>query len=288
MNSADFVKRFIDELGDVKDWYHNGVVNELPFACGLCVCGHQIKFEYYIVNRKTNEKRTLGSECIEHFKDYNIELYESLISSKKSFKEKKKAEKLAPIVEEYESLKKEYSDLKKAVDEYKIQKGRIERDLFMFSITNDRSSGYKTIKGKKNHIESLVEQGRHAVKENNLDVKKYLIDANKRSEIFKRIETEREKNPDFTRIINQEVSSLNPSLEEYYSFFEKYDNEVIEKKDYYRIEIHGKSYPIKDSLKQQGFHWNGECWALYTYDETFKPVIEENAKVKVVRIKMDY
>ena len=74
----------------------------------------------------------------------------------------------------------------------------------------------------------------------------------------------------------------------YYSFFEKYDNEVIEKKDCYRIEIHGKSYPIKDSLKQQGFHWNGECWALYTYDENFKPVIEENAKVKVVRIKMDY
>ena len=90
MNSADFVKRFIDELGDVHNWYHNGVVNELPYACGLCVCGHQIKFEYYIVNRTNNEKRTLGSECIEHFKDYDIDLYNSLISSKKNFKTKEK------------------------------------------------------------------------------------------------------------------------------------------------------------------------------------------------------
>jgi hypothetical protein len=78
---AEFVKRFIDRLGDVADWEHTGEVIELEYGAGHCVCGHPIKYLFIIQNIKTHQTASVGSECINHFSTYSPSLYAALTAT---------------------------------------------------------------------------------------------------------------------------------------------------------------------------------------------------------------
>lgn len=88
MSKLDIVGAFIARLGDPTKFYYTGQVIELPFPTGMCVCGHQIKYEYMISDG--NQTVAVGSECINHFREYNQKLYEELMKAKAGFDEKKK------------------------------------------------------------------------------------------------------------------------------------------------------------------------------------------------------
>lgn len=263
MKSAEFIKQFIDTLGDVKNWEHNGVVVELPFPIGKCVCGHQIKFEYHIVNKITKQKETLGSECINHFKDYNLELYESLIKSKDDFKERKKKEKLQPIVEDIEKLKETYDEYSKIISEYKQQKGFIGKELFNFWLSINNHKEYKTLGGKKRYLSGLIDSVKELIQE--LDCKKLIRDYDRRKNIRTMIENEMAKDGKFFHIMNQEKISVNNSFDEIEEFFERYYRGEIQKKKQYLIQVFGKgTYKIKEQLKQLGYKWSGDAWIKTT------------------------
>lgn len=117
-----FVKSFIDELGDPKDWDHFGRVNDLGLPVGSCVCGHQIRYEFFIENKKTHQTKTVGSECINHFKEYNPELFEKLSVSYEKWTAKRKEdakkakealenEKVISLKEKFDSYVKLFNDV---------------------------------------------------------------------------------------------------------------------------------------------------------------------------------
>ena len=152
---AEFISRFINNLGDVKNWEHNGEVVELQTVSGTCVCGHPIKFLYYIEEKNTHRKETLGSECINNFKDYNLELYESLIKSKDDFKERKKKEKDEKLEKEIAIL---YSILETKVMTIKSLNMFYPPNIYNISMRKFGVSNLKTLSGKKRKLEKLIEE----------------------------------------------------------------------------------------------------------------------------------
>lgn len=286
MKSAEFIKQFIDTLGDVKNWEHNGVVVELPFPSGQCVCGHPIKFEYYIVNKITKQKEKLGSECINHFKDYNLELYEALIASKTNFKEKKKKEKLQPVIEELSVLKEELTKYIKAIVEYRTQVGFstfIDRELWGFWFDTNKLKEYKTVNGEKKYIASLIEQGKYVFEKFNLDIDDLLLKANKREKVKMLFKNEAEKNNDFIKLANQNDVFEESPIEKIEQFLSDYKEGKLTYKTRFRIDVLGKTYPIKDTLKSQGFSWNGEAWYKYSYDEN-EPVLKSYKNITIFKV----
>lgn len=273
MNSADFVKRFIDELGDVHNWYHNGVVNELPFACGLCVCGHQIKFEYYIVNRINNEKRTLGSECIEHFKDYDIDLYNSLISSKKNFKDKKKQEKEEILKNECVVLEEKYTLNTNALKEYKKLRGFVLQDIYSYLYDASHPRKYKTTTGYYKFLTSMIERGNVLCKMYDIPIKEFADMYAQREFYFNRIRHELDTNKKFFGIMEEYLGS-NRSVEGMKEFFDKYDAGMLVPTPTYEIIVTGKTYPVKESLKSEGFMWSGRDWRKIIKDKEYRPLID--------------
>lgn len=263
MKSADFIKQFIDTLGDVKNWEHNGVVVELPFPTGKCVCGHQIKFEYYIVNKITKQKEKLGSECINHFKDYNIELYESLIKSKEEFKERKKKEKLQPIIEDISELQKKYNMYAKIISEYKEQKRFVCKEFYSFWTSIQNPKTYKTLSGQKRYLSNLINSVKELVQE--LDCEKLISDHNRRKNIQSMIKSEMTKDPKFSNIMDQEKINMYKPFDEIEAFFERYYNGEIQKKKMYKIQVFGNgTYAIKEQLKQLGYKWDYGAWIKIT------------------------
>ena len=260
---AEFISRFINNLGDVKNWEHNGEVVELQTVSGTCVCGHPIKFLYYIEEKNTHRKEALGSECINNFKDYNLELYESLIKSKDDFKERKKKEKLQPIVEDIEKLKETYDEYSKIISEYKQQKGFISKELFNFWLSINNHKEYKTLGGKKRYLSGLIDSVKELIQE--LDCKKLIRDYDRRKNIQTMIKNEMAKDGKFFHIMNQEKISVNNSFDEIEEFFERYYRGEIQKKKQYLIQVFGKgTYKIKEQLKQLGYKWSGDAWIKTT------------------------
>lgn len=106
---ASFIKTFIDKLGDVVNWEHKGeVIDSGVKSKEKCVCGHSIRYCFILENN--GKKAQVGSECINHFKDYNISLYNSLIASierikneEKEMKEMLLKKEVTVLIEEYEN-----------------------------------------------------------------------------------------------------------------------------------------------------------------------------------------
>ena len=108
------VEAFINKLGNVENWTHNGIVNDHgPDSRAKCVCGHAIRYGYEITDGvKTVE---IGSECINNFAFYNVALFNALSASLAAKKEKDKEDtkkskaiaqsaELAPIIAIYDNL----------------------------------------------------------------------------------------------------------------------------------------------------------------------------------------
>ncbi len=108
------VEAFVQKLGDVSMFNYTGnVIDHGRGSKQQCVCGHPIRYGYEITNGKKTVE--IGSECINHFSEYNPSLYESLKKAIEDRKEKEKADKkklkedannavLGPLIEEYRSL----------------------------------------------------------------------------------------------------------------------------------------------------------------------------------------
>jgi hypothetical protein len=289
MLTENFVKQFIDTLGDVKDWHHNGVVIELPFATGMCVCGHQIKFEYVIVNSKTNRKETLGSECINHFKDYSPELYASLIASKSSFAKKKKEEinkeKEEIINKEIQETMVTMGKYQKAINEYGLNlKGSID-DYELYNIAKRnvfvKNNSYKKVSSYLKYLKTELSIRERIINEYSLNVEVLFSNSNKREVLVEKVKKliTNANGYAFVEMVPHGYSDSLYNLEE---FIKKVENNEIEEKHFYKIEVIGKTYGIKEYLKDQGFRWNGDAWEKIVDDEKFPVYIPEGTKnVKV-------
>ncbi len=182
-NQARIVKDFIDTLGNVKDWSFSHVV-ELDFPVGACVCGHPIKFEYYIANSKTGREVTVGSECIGHFKEYTPELYASLTSGKEKFETERKAkikmEKDAPLILELADLSKEYLDLKTKLNDLYEKAGgkkgvKVQYELwYAVNMKNiQKVVTYKTLTGQKNYMIKQLASLKSLIENIDFDIEPY-------------------------------------------------------------------------------------------------------------------
>jgi hypothetical protein len=105
---AEFIKIFIEKLGDVENWEHNGVVNDLGKPTGSCVCGHPIRYQYEIINQ--NKIAFVGSECINHFKDYSPKMYNQLIATVGRKKEEERLAKELLMNEEIQKVSIPYAE----------------------------------------------------------------------------------------------------------------------------------------------------------------------------------
>ena len=92
-NKQNLLRFGLDNLGDVKNWEHKGEVVELQTVSGTCVCGHPIKFLYYIEEKTHTKKKLLEVNVFNNFKDYSPEMYEALNELTKTYKENKKKRK---------------------------------------------------------------------------------------------------------------------------------------------------------------------------------------------------
>jgi len=114
---AAFIKIFIDKLGDVKNWEHTGeVIDAGAGSDAQCVCEHRIRYCYEIFY---GSKITyVGSECINHFKDYSPSLYESLTNTFNRLKEEEKKAKELFLNEEVQKIMIPYIEKVKSVREW--------------------------------------------------------------------------------------------------------------------------------------------------------------------------
>lgn len=113
-----FIKTFVDKLGDVKNWEHTGnVIDYGKGSTNQCICRHPIRYGYEITDKKRLEY--IGSECINHFKDYSPELYNSLIGTFNRLKEEEKKAKELLLNEEVQKIMIPYIEKVNKVYEYK-------------------------------------------------------------------------------------------------------------------------------------------------------------------------
>ena len=148
---AAFIKIFIDKLGDVKNWEHNGIVLDLMRPSGSCICGHAIQYCYEITNGKKIER--VGSECINHFKDYSPSLYESLTKTVERLKDEEKKAKELFLNEEVQKIMIPYIEKVKSVREWigkNYPNGRYINDYslytFIHTLRKEPKKDYASIK----------------------------------------------------------------------------------------------------------------------------------------------
>jgi hypothetical protein len=113
---ADFIKMFIERLGDVENWEHNGIVNDLGKPTGSCVCGHPIRYQYEIING--TKIAFVGSECINHFKDYSPKMYDQLMATVSRVKEEEKKAKELLLNEEIQKIAIPYKEKVRRLRKY--------------------------------------------------------------------------------------------------------------------------------------------------------------------------
>ncbi len=264
---AEFIKRFIDDLGNVKNWEHKGEVVELPTVSGTCVCGHPIKFLYYIEEKNTHRKETLGSECINNFKDYNLELYESLIKSKDDFKERKKKEKDEKLEKEIAIL---YAILETKVMTIKSLNMFYPPNIYNISMRKFGVSNLKTLSGKKRKLERLIEEADFF-----LESEKERVELAK---VRKTIKERIEKDSKMRKAWATKDKNLSDS-----DFLKAWDAGQIKVDKVFEYDILGKTYAIKEDLKANGFSWNGSNWTLMSAKEIDLSFLDGNKKIEIVK-----
>jgi len=85
IGKEQFVRRFIERLGNPSDYEYTGLCYEAENA--ECVCGHMIKYCFQIAHKVDKSKTAIvGSVCIDHFAGYSQGLFESLLKAKEALK----------------------------------------------------------------------------------------------------------------------------------------------------------------------------------------------------------
>ncbi len=96
-NKLAIIEKFMARLGDARQWEYDGVVLDGGKGSRAeCVCGHPIRW-IFVIQKIGNPSQTanVGSECINHFAEYNPDLYQRLLAGQVDLAERIKAEKKA-------------------------------------------------------------------------------------------------------------------------------------------------------------------------------------------------
>jgi len=191
-NSVEFIARFIEKLGDVKDWDHNGIVNDLGFPKGYCVCGHPIQFEYELINKINGKKAVVGSDCINNFKEYSPELFASLMATIERVKKEEKEAKLLLESAELETLKTKYNSLSDTLVSYyheqRSKKVWVSHDVYtMVSLVEKDIPAKKTLRGYISYLTKKIAEIEKVLEVNNIipmDVNAF-VEASKEKDAIK-------------------------------------------------------------------------------------------------------
>lgn len=171
-NKAEFIKTFIDKLGNVDNWNHSGIViDNGKGSSAKCVCGHRIRF-LFILEGPEGKTAQVGSECINHFKDYNETLYNSLISTVARIKEEEKKAKELLLLEEVKAVKDTYEEkVKKVWNWYKDLYGnRYCSNYYIWSFVN------KTLAIRPNKVYKSVKVLLNWYKKNEVSLNKFVAE----------------------------------------------------------------------------------------------------------------
>ena len=264
---AELIKRFIDNLGDVKNWEHKGEVVELPTVSGTCVCGHPIKFLYYIEEKNTHRKEALGSECINNFKDYSPEMYEALMNSQKTYKENKKKEKDEKLEKEISIL---WLTLETKVITIKSLNMFYPPNIYNISMRKFGVASLKTLSGKKRKLEKLIAEADFF-----LESEKERVELAKVRKIIKERIKKDSKMEKAWVTKDKNLSDLD--------FLKAWDAGQIKVDKVYEYDILGKTYAIKEDLKANGFSWNGSNWTLMSTKEIDLSFLNGNKKIEIIK-----
>lgn len=170
-NRAEFIKTFIDKLGNVDNWNHSGIVIDAGKGSNeKCVCGHKIRYLFILegLNGKTAQ---VGSECINHFKDYNESLYNSLIATVARIKEEEKKAKEMMLLEEVNKVKTPYEEnVKKVWNWYKeVYGNHYCNNYYIWSFVN------KTLSLHPNKVYKSVKVLLNWYKKNEVSLSNFIV-----------------------------------------------------------------------------------------------------------------
>lgn len=123
----------LDGLGDSPvNFTFTGLIVDLSMPSGSCVCGHPIRYEFYVQHNETGMVRIVGSTCIEYFEEYNPDEGASMKKAWKEYvQERKELEakpELDPLVDEYKKL---WVIADAIASVYDARKQRMPYQLFM-------------------------------------------------------------------------------------------------------------------------------------------------------------
>lgn len=90
------IAKFIARLGDPRQWEFTGeVVDGGPGSKAECICGHPIRWIFMIQKTGGCDRAQVGSECINHFQEYNPSMCEAMKAAYVRLLEQQKEEKAA-------------------------------------------------------------------------------------------------------------------------------------------------------------------------------------------------
>lgn len=161
------VERFIQALGDARDWEFTGDVYDAgPKSFEQCVCGHPIRWVFVIQSTKTGITAKVGSECINHFQDYNPGLFSILTQAHENLLAKIKAEKKAQkeaaekaaqqeVHQEWEARRTQAAEM---VKRYRNNTGKqwVPESLYWLEVLSRQDKPYKTVKGRTKWLGAQV------------------------------------------------------------------------------------------------------------------------------------
>ena len=90
------IAKFIVRLGDPRQWEFTGEV--LDGGAGSkaeCICGHPIRWIFPIQRTNPADSAHVGSECINHFQEYNPDMCQAMHAAHERLLEQQKADKAA-------------------------------------------------------------------------------------------------------------------------------------------------------------------------------------------------
>lgn len=115
-------KRFIEALGNPQAWVYSGDCYDAgPESNQQCVCGHHIRYVFIIAHGERTAQ--VGSECINHFQEFNPSLHadltEALTKLEANLAEGRRQAREARQQEEVEAARAEWRPLADKVENLK-------------------------------------------------------------------------------------------------------------------------------------------------------------------------
>ena len=182
-NRLVIVHKFIARLGDPRQWEFTGdVVDGGPKSQAECICGHHIRWIFMIQKEGGGaiDRSQVGSECIQHFQDYNPAMYTSMLAAhaellkrlKADQRARAEAEELAaqtPVFERWTAVRRlaraVVTEAQNTADAY--YRGWMDADSYALQADVRANKTFKTVKGRTKWLEkqtACLERGIELVK----------------------------------------------------------------------------------------------------------------------------